>query len=205
MTREKTNSPKRPALQMLRPSLDGLPSLEDAIAALPPGYHLRTYQPGDEAAWSEVMNTGAMGEWDVERTRAELTGRPFPQFDPEGLFILIAEPSAKLVGSACAWLIDPAETETGVLHMVGVLPEHRGRRLSYVVCLAVLHRFRQRGFRRVRLNTHEWRLGAIKVYLELGFQPVYADPLHPEQWQAVLQALRWSGPISPIVETARRQ
>ena len=105
-----------------------------------------------------------------------------------------------MVASACAWLPAPEERETGTLHMVCVLPEHRGRGLSYPLCLAVLHRFRERGFRRVRLNTHDWRLGAVKVYLRLGFQPLYRHPRHPEQWAGVLRALRWTAPVAPQEE-----
>ncbi|HEX5414919.1 MAG TPA: GNAT family N-acetyltransferase [Chloroflexota bacterium] len=190
--------PRRPSLQMLRPDLEGLPSLDAALAALPARYHLQTYRPGDEAAWAEIMNTGEMGAWDVDRTQAELTGRPVPQFDPDGLFFVVDGSEERPIGSACAWLLDPGETETGVLHMVCVLPEHRGHRLSYVVCLAVLHRLRARGYRRVRLTTHEWRLGAVKVYLQLGFQPVYTDPMHPAQWEDVLHVLGWPAPIQPI-------
>src|SRR5258705_12812449 len=83
---EEMVQPKRPSLRMLRPSLEGLPSLDAALQELPAGYRLRTYRPGDEAAWAEVMNTGEMGHWDVARTRVELTACPYPQFDPDGLF-----------------------------------------------------------------------------------------------------------------------
>jgi mycothiol synthase len=183
---------------MLRLSLDGLPSLDETVVALPEKYALRTYRPGDETAWAEIMNSGDMGTWGVARTRTELTGRPFPQFDPDGLFFVVDQAENRPIGSACAWLLEPAETETGVLHMVCVLPEHRGHRLGYVVCLAVLHRLRERGYRRVRLITHEWRLGAIKVYLELGFQPLYRDPLHPTQWQEVVRSLAWTAPVQPV-------
>jgi len=193
---------------MLRPTLDELPPLEPAIAALPPGYAFRTYLPGDEAGWAALMNTGQMDHWDVARVREKLTGRPWPPFDPDGLFIITYDPidpsryDAHIVGSACAWLVDPAETETGTLHMVCVLPEHRGAGLSYSVCLAVLHRFKERGYKCVRLNTGDWRLGAVKIYLRLGFQPLYRKPTHPEQWKSVLATLGWTGPITPIVEEA---
>jgi mycothiol synthase len=197
-----TTPEPRPSIQMIRPDLDGLPSLDEAVAALPPGYGFRTYRPGDEAAWAELMNTGEMGTWDAARTREKLTGCPAPQFDPAGLYMVTYGPDERLVGSACAWLTDPAETQTGTLHMVCVSPEHRGRNLSYAPCLAVLHRFRARGFRRVRLNTHEWRLGAVKIYLRLGFQPLYRRPTHPEQWREVAQALGWTGPLTPVVEPA---
>jgi mycothiol synthase len=183
---------------MLRPNLEGLPPLEPVRAALPAGYRLRTYQPGDEAAWATLMNTGDMGFWDAAVTRDKLTGRPYPQFDPAGLFMVTSGPEEQIVGSACAWLAEPEETQTGILHMVCVLPEHRGQRLSYVVCLAVLHHFRERGFRRVRLSTGAQRPGAVKVYLELGFQPVYEEPWHPAVWQGIVKQLGWTQPLTPV-------
>ena len=189
-----------PSIQMLRPRLDELPPLQPLIDALPPGYRFRTYVPGDEAGWAALMNTGEMNEWDVARVEEKLTGCPWPQFDPQGLFVITYGPDEVMAGSACAWLVDPAETERGTLHMVCVLPEHRGARLSYPLCLAVLHRFRERGFKRVGLSTHDWRLGAVKVYLHLGFQPWYRKPGQQEQWAAVLKALDWKEPVTPIVE-----
>lgn len=187
-------------IRMLRPDLDGLPPLATALAALPAGYALRTYRRGDEAGWAALMNTGDMGVWDVATTVEKLTGRPYPQFDPEGLFILTHGPDQQIVGSACAWLMEPRERDVGILHMVCVLPEHRGRHLSYPVCLAVLHRFRERGYRHVYLSTGTQRLGAVKVYLELGFQPVYQKRWHPEQWQEVVAALGWRQPLAPVIE-----
>jgi mycothiol synthase len=201
------DEPERPSIQMLRPHLEGLPPLGPALAALPAGYRLRPYLPRDVPGWTALMNTGQMGEWTAQRTREQLTERPWPQFDPAGLFVVTAGPAAavdpsggRVVASACAWLTAPEERETGTLHMVCVLPEHRGRGLSYPLCLAVLHRFRERGFRRVRLNTHDWRLGAVKVYLRLGFQPLYRHPRHPDQWTELLRALRWTAPVAPQEE-----
>jgi mycothiol synthase len=192
---------------MVRSRLDDLPALEPLVAALPVGYGFRTYRPGDEAGWAALMNTGEMDTWDAAKVREWLTGRPYPQFDPDGLFVLTFRDGAgapgaaeQIVGSACAWLLDPAERETGILHMVCVLPEHRGAGLSTLVCLAVLHRFRTRGYKRVLLNTGDWRLGAVKIYLKLGFQPLYRLPSHPQQWQEVVRALHWEAPLSPELD-----
>ncbi len=206
-----TEGAARPSIQMVRPHLAGLPPLAAALAALAPGYRLRRFRSADEPGWTALMNTGQMGEWTAQRTREQLTGRPWPQFDPDGLFVVTSAapphgaagfaPGAEtVVASACAWLTAPEERETGTLHMVCVLPAHRGLNLSYPVCLAVLHRFQERGFRRVRLNTHDWRLGAVKVYLRLGFQPLYRHPQHPGQWAALLSTLRWTGPVTPEEE-----
>jgi mycothiol synthase len=83
--------------------------------------------------------------------------------------------------------------------MVCVLPGHRGHGLAYPLCLAVLHRFRDRGFRQVRLNTGDWRLGAIKTYLHLGFQPLITKPEQPQVWDDVARHLAWREPLTPIM------
>lgn len=201
-----TPRPKTPSIQMIRAPLDDLPPLGPLLADLPAGYGFRTYRPGDEAGWATLMNTGEMDPWDEARVREKLTGCPPPQFDPDGLFMLTyrerPETPEQTVGSACAWLRDPAERETGILHMVCVLPEHRGAGHSLLVCLAVLHRFRERGYARVVLNTGDWRLGAVKTYLKLGFQPLYRLPSHPEQWRTVVRALKWTTPLHPIYDPA---
>jgi len=63
---------------MRRPDLENLENL-----TLPPGYQVRTYREGDEAAWASIINA-SFGEdkWNAERCRNDLTSRP--QSDPEG-------------------------------------------------------------------------------------------------------------------------
>ena len=167
-------------LRMVRHNLDDLPELE-----IPSGYELRTYRPGDEAAWAEIMNTG-IGEWTAEKCRECLTSQP--QFLPDGLFFITFE--GKLVGSACAWRKSPDEWTSGYLHMVCVVPEHRGKQLGYLLTLAVLRFFRDHGFCEVRLDTDDRRIPAIKAYLRLGFEPHYLDDSHRNRWRVVLGSLR---------------
>ena len=71
-------------VRMLRPNLDGLAPLEPVLAAWPTAYALRTYQPGDEAGWATLMNTGDMGHWGAETTQRKLTRPPERQLDPAG-------------------------------------------------------------------------------------------------------------------------
>ena len=62
--------------------------LGDTMVVDPPaGYEVRSYQPGDESAWAEIINA-SFGEtkWNVEVTRKELIDRP--QFNPKGLFFV---------------------------------------------------------------------------------------------------------------------
>ena len=166
-------------LHMVHRNLASLPELE-----IPDGYELRTYQPGDESAWAEIMNTG-IGKWTARKCRKELTSKP--QFLPDGLFFVTFE--GKPVGSACAWRKSPDDWEGGWVHMVCVLPEHRGKQLGYLLCLAVLHCFHNCGFKEAWLSTDDWRLPAIKSYLQLGFEPHYFDDSHRDRWQKVFENL----------------
>lgn len=162
-------------LQMRRSHLDGLPPLE-----VPSGCELRTYQPGDEVHWARIMNQCIGQDWTPARCLKELVN--CPQFRADGCFI--ASVNGVPQGSATAW-VKPELEEDGYVHMVGVDPASRGKGLGGVVSLAVLHWFRDHGFRRAVLHTDDWRLPAIHIYLKLGFEPVLFDEHHRQRWETV--------------------
>ena len=164
-------------LHMVHRNLSCLPDIE-----IPEGYELETYQPGDEQAWADIMNTG-VGEWTSEKCRENLTSQP--QFLADGLFFITF--GGKRVGSACAWRKSPDEWKVGVLHMICVVPEHRSKQLGHILNLTVLHYFRDHGFQEVWLSTDDFRIPAIKSYLRIGFEPHAFDDLHRERWQAVIR------------------
>lgn len=187
--------PSQDRLDMTLTDLPGrsLPDIDAISRSVPYPYRLRTYQAGDEAAWAQLMVAGDLGSWDVERVVSELTGVAWPQFDPQGLFMLVT-PNDELVGSACAWLTRPEETVTGTLHMVCVAPKHRGHGLGRYVCTAVLARFRDRGFRETALVTQTYRTAAVRLYLKLGFRPVYREPDAKARWAGVFDQIGWTEP-----------
>lgn len=165
---------------MLRHDLKRLPRL-----TLPPGVRIRTYRPGDEAAWAAIMEGSLGSDWTVERVREQLTERP--QFDPKGLFFAVR--AGRAVGSACAWKASPEEKQLGNVHMVAVAPDARGLRLGKLLTLRVLLYFRRHGFSQAELVTDEWRLPAIRAYLSLGFQPVCSHESHPARWEVVMREI----------------
>ena len=165
-------------LRMRRLSHEGLPEIR-----LPDGYRIRSYRPGDEAAWADIINrAGDLGTPDVESTRETLTG--LPRFHPEGLLFVTTDDDEP-VATACAWLTREDVWTAAQLHMVAVVPEHRGRNLSYWVSAAVCHVFRSWGVPEVFLSTDEFRLAAVKVYVRLGFRPVIRNAAHFDRWIAV--------------------
>jgi hypothetical protein len=95
---------------MVRPTLDRLPDIQ-----LPDGYSLRSFEPGDEARWCQILGASSgMGNWDdagaVERLRSKhgpfgdmrqrsnnkgIDGR----FEPENLLFVVdqnGEPTTSL-------------------------------------------------------------------------------------------------------------
>ena len=169
-------------LRMIRTNLLNLPEIK-----MPPGYRLRTYQENDNWHWANIINSSFGGDRTDADTREQIVDRP--EFEPTGLFFSTYQDQP--VGTACAWKWNGAdEKEVGQLHMVGVMPEHSGYRLGKWVSLAVLHYHRQQGFKCAVLGTDDFRLPAIKTYLNLDFMPIYVDDDQPERWQVIFEKLK---------------
>lgn len=169
-------------LRMVRTNLLDLPEIK-----MPSDYRLRTYRESDDWHWANVINASFEGSRTAVDTREQIIDRP--EFEPTGLFFSTYQDQP--VGTACAWKWNNAdESEVGQLHMVGVIPEHSGYRLGRWVSLAVLHYHHQQGFKCVVLGTDDFRLPAIKTYLNLGFIPIYVDDDQPERWQVIFEKLK---------------
>ena len=168
-------------LRMVRPNLEDLPELE-----LPAGYGMRTYQEGDEVHWANIISDSFGGrERTAQDTRNEITGRDV--FLPDGLYFTTHQ--GVPVGTACAWRESVDEKDVGYVHMVGVVAEHTGHKLGKWVSLAVLTYFRDNGFKCSMLDTDDFRVPAVKTYLNLGFIPVYVEDEQPERWRKIFKKL----------------
>lgn len=168
----------QPQLVMLRPRLDDLPPLE-----LPDGASLRTFVEGDELHWRRIIRASFGWEWTADDFARRMRGQP--PFRPERVLFVCwhGEP----VGTATVWRQDHWGDHSAVLHMVGVLPEATGRRLGRLVSLACLHRMRDEGFRQATLQTDDFRLPAVRTYLNLGFRPLLVHDNQRERWPSVLR------------------
>jgi len=156
------------------------------LIVTPEGYTLRTYEGvADDEAWVRIMNNSLGSKHSLESFRNGIL--KCPQFNPEILYFVTFEGLA--VGSACAWRRAATERRVGYVHMVGVVPEHRGKGLGRLVTLRTLHYFKEHGFETAVLNTDDFRVAAIKSYLGLGFRPVVADSDHPDRWVAIFKKI----------------
>lgn len=142
--------------------------------ALPAGYHLETYAPGDKDAWIRIeqsakeFSTSAEGEqaWSryYEGHEKELEGR---------MFFAVNDRNEK-VATATAYYDIRKEDDgiNGMLHWVAVRREDQGRGISKPLILHTLRRMQALGYRRAVIPTQTTTWLACKVYLDLGFRPI---------------------------------
>jgi xylulokinase len=115
---------------------------------------------------------------------------------PNGVFVVEHKASGVIAATTLA-AHNPSEFHPfgGELGWVATHPKHRGKRLSAVTCAAVTKRFLAAGYRRIYLKTDDWRLPAIKIYLQLGYVPFLCAPDMNERWRSACEKLAW--PFTP--------
>lgn len=158
-------------------------------------YTLRTFEQGDEAGLGRVFAASALGSESVEQVRSRLHAHAC--FEPARVFVAVS--GELIVGTASAWRSE-REPDVGYLHMLGVLPEHRGKQLGAALTLATLHYTRVEGLPAQRLLTDDWRLPAIRLYFRLGYDPILTDWTHRMRWRNVARRLKQP----EIVQRARK-
>lgn len=174
-------SPSLPQLVMRRPHLRRLPKPD-----LAPGYAIRSFQSGDEAAWNHLMAAAferELTQFDFRRMTAK-----DPAFRPERVRLVTTEKGA-LAATASSWVVKRFGPDNAMLHWVGTHPDHGGRRLGYEISLDALNHARGERRAAAMLLTDDERTAAIKTYLRLGFVPVLAHDSHADRWRDILRRL----------------
>lgn len=177
-----------PQLCMIRPDLDRLPAVE-----LPKGYSIRTSRSGDDAHWARILGRAFddVDTWPVEKFHDVMVDDPAWRADR---IFFVCDAGRTPCATAAAYLTKRWGPNAGYVHYVAVSPDHRGKRLGYVVSLACLHKFRAEGCDRAVLQTDDFRLPAIRTYLRLDFRPLVIHPNQPARWDAVFERLGLKAP-----------
>jgi mycothiol synthase len=156
-----------------------------AEPALPAGYSLRAYRPGDTRGWLDICNPAIGTTWTDADFGEKMLNAPW--FSPDRVFMV--EHGGEPVGTASAWQENAVQRKVGYTHMVAIRPDHRGRGLGRALMRQVMRWFHEHGFRESILHTDDFRLPAIALYLSLGFEPLVRDDFHRRRWAAVEVAL----------------
>ena len=154
--------------------------------AIPNGYKLRQYDTADEGDYIALAEKAGFRGWS-----GDTVGKHCESIIPRGFFVIEHEDSRRVVASAQAGHHPaPGLPHAGEVGWVIGDPEHRGRGLGRVVTAAVLRRFLEAGYENIYLRTDDWRLPAMKIYLDLGLEPRLGDDGMADRWEKVKQALR---------------
>jgi len=103
---------------------------------------------------------------------------------PDGFFMVVR--GDEIAATAMAHHNpSPLHPSGGQVSWVAADPAYRGRGLGFAVSAAVTARLLQAGYRRIYLETDDWRLPAIRMYLKLGYLPFLYRPNMRERWRTV--------------------
>ncbi len=103
----------------------------------------------------------------------------------DGIFLAYLD--GKVVGTTTAVLNLDKEVLYGTVHMVSVLKEASGRKLGKILCRAVMDYLLKHDCAFINLTTDDFRIPAVKTYLDLGFLPVLYDSDMSERWSKMLK------------------
>lgn len=152
------------------------------------GYSLRTVQDSELEQYNELRKSVGFGEWDVEYLQKYRT-----KVLNDGIFVIVENSSGKFCAAASAETTDmPEFPQLGVLGWVMCHPDHRGHHLGKSVSICAMHKLYQHKYRVFSLLTDDFRVPAVKTYLNLKWQPwLYLEDMQ-ERWQALAEKLKMS-------------
>lgn len=157
---------------------------------LPDGYRFEHYKgTSDERNdWTEICRHGLIpvngDDW------FKMSIADYPDLNPERDLFFVVSPEGKRVATSASVC---HKDGTGYIHMVCSLPECRGLGIGHAMLSYALSDISERGYDgTVILTTDDFRLAAIKTYLDAGFRPVlWYDPESDMK-------LRWDNVISQL-------
>lgn len=167
---------------------------------LPEGYRYELYQgtDGEIRDWVTICRHGLLPE-DGDRAYFKSAILDYPDLTPEKDLFFVVDGDGRRVATSASVCHKNGE---GYLHMVAALPECRGLGIGHAMLAHALEIMEVRGCTHATLTTDDFRLPAIKTYLDAGFRPViYHDPDSDmrERWDRVIAALCYE-PVAYVSE-----
>ncbi|MBP3919665.1 MAG: GNAT family N-acetyltransferase [Clostridia bacterium] len=108
-----------------------------------------------------------------------------PRIPKDGIFFAVT-PDGRIFSTATARVMPG---HIGDLHMVGSASDIRGLGGGRAVCTAVVEYFKKHEITLAYLNTDDFRIPAIKIYLGLGYRPYLYEDDMPERWHKLMDIL----------------
>ncbi|MBE6558839.1 MAG: GNAT family N-acetyltransferase [Ruminococcaceae bacterium] len=167
---------------------------------LPDGYRYEFFGGTDAEIddWVTICRHGLLSETSGRECFVS-TILDYPDLVPEKDLFFVVDPDGRRVATSASVCHKSGE---GYLHMVAALPDSRGKGIGHAMLSQALDMMEARGCTHAVLTTDDFRLPAIKTYLDAGFRPViYHDPDSDMQkrWDQVIAALGYE-PVAYVRE-----
>ena len=152
---------------------------------LPDGFAFKPFDGSEREIdeWVRLCNFGLM-EGSTRETFFETVGN-FPNVVAERDCFFVLDDNGNYIASSTAVATPEG---VGLVHMVASDPNVRGKGIGHAMLARTLSMLEERGMRIIELRTDDWRLAAVKTYLDAGFLPVLLnDPEsdHAARWDKV--------------------
>jgi len=132
---------------------------------------VRSFQPGDEAAFRDINLEWIERYFAVEAKDREVLGNPYKYILDPGGAILLAVEGERPVGVVSLVVMGEGAVE---LAKMGVRPEAQGKGAGRMLVAAAISAARDMGMKRVYIETNSSLAPALKLYRDAGFQPLKA-------------------------------
>ena len=137
---------------------------------LPQGYSVRSFRNGDTPLLTRVQNDVFTGSWGFcPNTEDQIEYRThMPNTSKAGiLFLFDGENPA---GYCWTVMIPAASGVRGVIGMIGVVPQYRGKGMSRHILLAGMQHLRSAGLAEIGLEVDGDNDPAVRLYISTGFE-----------------------------------
>ena len=155
----------------VRTYLDMLWSMDElAELELPEGYSVRSFQTGDTPLLTQVQNDAFTGSWGFcPNTEEQIEYRTqMPNTSKDGILFLMEGNSP---AGYCWTVMVPAENGVrGVIGMIGVVPDYRGKGVSRHILQAGMKHLRSIGLAEIGLEVDGNNAPAVGLYESAGFK-----------------------------------
>lgn len=162
------------------------------MTPLAEGFKFRTYQKGDESAWSEIETS--VGEFQTTGEALEYFQKNFAPY-PEELerrMFFVETKNGEKVATCTAWRKKSRERMYPVFHWLAVKPVYQGKGLAKALTAKVLQEFPTlHTDGPIYLHTQTWSHQAIALYKKMGFSFIAEnlDGTPNSDYEKVMQVL----------------
>lgn len=169
--------------------------------ALPDGYTYEFYNGSEEQIkdWLEICSHGLLGQDSSDGTfHACLTN--YPGCDPLNDTFFVVAPDGERVATSTSI---KREDGDGYVHMVANKEKCRGLGIGHAMLYFGVKILLDRGCERIFLTTDDFRLAAIKTYLDGAFHPVMwhdDESDMKERWDNVIRELCYTADVEYVEE-----